>query len=105
MTGKVENYEECPLCKKKKREEDELRALMNRLSRIEGQIRGVRRMLESDAYCIDVINQVSAISSALTSFNRELLSSHIRTCVATDIKVGNGEAVDELVTTLTKLMK
>lgn len=96
---------ECPLCKTKKRDEAEYKGLMNRLSRIEGQVRGIRGMLESDAYCIDIITQVAAVSAALGAFNKELLSSHIRTCVFDDIKAGNGEAVDELLATLTKLMK
>ncbi len=100
---KVEN--ECPMCKTKKREGEEYKSLMNRLSRIEGQVRGIRKMLESDAYCIDIITQVSAVSSALSAFNKELLSSHIKTCVANDIKVGNDEAVDELLHTLAKLLK
>jgi DNA-binding FrmR family transcriptional regulator len=95
----------CPNCRRKKREDEEYRALANRLSRIEGQIRGLRRMLDEDAYCIDIITQASAVSSALSSFNRELLSSHIKTCVAEDIKRGGGESVDELLETLTKLLK
>ena len=96
---------ECPMCKTKKREEDEYCALINRLSRIEGQIRGIRKMLEEDAYCIDIITQVSAASSALSSFNKELLSSHIKSCVADDIRQGDGETVDELVATLAKLLR
>lgn len=96
---------ECPMCKTKKRDEAEYKSLMNRLSRIEGQVRGVRGMVEKDAYCIDIITQVAAISAALGAFNKELLSSHIRTCVSDDIKAGNSEAVDELLATLTKLMK
>ena len=95
----------CPMCRKKKREEAEYKALLNRLSRIEGQIKGIRKMLEEDAYCIDIITQVSAASAALTSFNKELLSSHIRSCVANDIREGEGETVDELVSTLAKLLK
>lgn len=96
---------ECPMCKTKKRDELELRSLMNRLSRIEGQVRGIRGMLESDAYCIDIITQVAAVSAALGAFNKELLAGHIRTCVSDDIKAGNDEAVDELLATLTKLIK
>ena len=96
---------ECPMCKKKKRSEDEYKALANRLSRIEGQIKGIRRMLDEDAYCIDIITQASAAASALTAFNKELLGTHIKTCVAKDIKEGNEEAVDELLATLTKLLK
>ena len=95
---------ECTCCKKKVRSADEYKSLMNRLSRIEGQIRGLRKMLEEDAYCIDIINQASAASSALNSFNKEMLSSHIRSCVADDIRDGGGEKVDELVSTLSKLL-
>ncbi len=95
----------CPNCKTKKREDGELRSLLNRLSRIEGQVRGVRGMVESDAYCIDIITQVAAINAALRAFNRELLASHIKTCVVKDIKEGGEEVVDELVETLSSLLK
>ncbi len=97
--------ENCNCCKKKQRSEAEYKSLLNRLSRIEGQVRGVRKMVESDAYCTDILVQVSAISAALNAFNRELLSEHIRTCVADDIRVGKDETVDELVSVLQKLMK
>ncbi len=96
---------ECPMCKTKKRDEAEYKSLMNRLSRIEGQVRGIRGMLENDAYCIDIITQAAAVSAALGAFNKELLASHIRTCVSDDIKAGNDDAVDELLATLTKLIK
>lgn len=92
-------------CKIKIRENDEYTALINRLSRIEGQIRGIKGMVENNAYCTDILVQVSAVSAALNSFNRELLSSHIKTCVAEDIKAGKEETVDELLFTLRKLMK
>ena len=92
-------------CKKKHRSESEYRSLINRLSRIEGQVRGVKNMLETDAYCIDILTQVQAITAALNAFNKELLSNHIHTCVAENIKQGNNEIVDELVVTLQKLMK
>ncbi|MEE0839195.1 MAG: metal-sensing transcriptional repressor [Acutalibacteraceae bacterium] len=92
-------------CKTKKRDEYEYSLLINRLSRIEGQIRGIKGMLERDAYCTDIITQVSAVSSALNSFNRELLSSHIKSCVKDDIRAGNDETIDELINTLGKLMK
>lgn len=92
-------------CKKKHRSESEYRSLINRLSRIEGQVRGVKNMLETDAYCIDILTQVQAITAALNAFNKELLSNHIHTCVAENIKQGNDEIVDELVVTLQKLMK
>ena len=90
---------------KKVRSEKELKSLLNRLSRIEGQIRGIRRMVETDAYCIDIITQVSAANSALNSFSKMLLSEHIRTCVADDVRKGKEEKLDELVKTLQKLMK
>lgn len=91
--------------KQKHRENDELKSLMNRLNRIEGQIRGIKKMLENDAYCTDILTQSSAVSSAINSFNKELLSNHIHSCVASDIKNGKDEVIDELVNTLQKLMK
>ena len=91
--------------KTKHRSEKELKALINRLNRIEGQVRGVRHMLEEDAYCTDVLTQVSAINAALNAFNRELLAEHIRSCVADDIRSGKDETGEELVATLQKLMK
>ena len=75
------------------------------MSRIEGQVRGIRKMVESDAYCTDILVQVSAVNAALNSFNKVLLANHIRTCVADDIRAGKDETVDELVVTLQKLMK
>lgn len=100
-----ENKECCCCHKTKHRTDEEQKALVNRLSRIEGQIRGIKRMLLEDAYCTDIINQVSAVSSALNSFNKELLATHIRTCVTDDIKEGKTETVDDLLKTLQKLMK
>ncbi|SDB30998.1 metal-sensing transcriptional repressor [Eubacterium oxidoreducens] len=96
-----------PCCNErtKVRGEKEYKDLMNRLSRIEGQVRGVKKMLESDTYCIDILTQMSAISSAVASFNNKLLENHIRSCVIHDIKDGNDEVIDELVTVLQKLMK
>ncbi|MCR5665992.1 MAG: metal-sensing transcriptional repressor [Eubacterium sp.] len=96
-----------PCCteRTKVRSEKEYKDLMNRLSRIEGQVRGVKKMLESDTYCIDILTQMSAISSAVASFNNKLLENHIRSCVIHDIKDGNDEVIDELVTVLQKLMK
>lgn len=87
----------------KKRTEDDQKALLNRLSRIEGQVRGVKNMVENDAYCVDVLLQVSAIRSALASFQSELLSDHIKTCVSDDLKSGKTETVDELVQALKKM--
>lgn len=112
-TNSIENTEEiveetCSCCcsgKHKEREESEYKDLMNRLKRIEGQVRGVEGMLESDAYCTDILMQVSAITSALNSFNKALLANHIRTCVADNIRKGDDEVIDELVTTMQKLMK
>ena len=91
--------------RKKMRGEDERRDLMNRLKRIEGQVRGLQRMIDEDAYCPDVLTQASAVNSAINSFCKVLLANHIRTCVANDIRAGRDETVDELVTTLQKLMK
>lgn len=91
--------------KSKERSEKEYKDLLNRLSRIEGQVRGVKAMVERDAYCTDIITQVAAINAALNSFNKVLLANHIKTCVTQDIKDGKEETVDELVATLQKLMK
>ncbi|MDO4745599.1 MAG: metal-sensing transcriptional repressor [Bacillota bacterium] len=91
--------------KTKERSEEELRSLLNRLNRIEGQIRGIKRMVEEDAYCTDILIQVAAANAALNSFNKVLLSEHIRTCVADDIRSGKDETIDELVDTLQRLMK
>lgn len=99
--------EVCPYCsgKYKERDEKEFKDLMNRLKRIEGQVRGVEGMLENNAYCTDVLIQVSAITSALNSFNKALLANHMKTCVAQNIREGNDDVIDELVVTLQKLMK
>ena len=96
----------CPECHKTKaRSPEEQKKLDNRLSRIEGQVRGLREMLANDAYCPDILNQVSAVTAALGSFSRELLSSHIHTCVADGIRRGEEEVVDELMETLRKMLK
>ena len=96
----------CPHCARhKERSPGEYRRLMNRLSRIEGQIRGIRGMVEKDAYCPDILTQVAAASAALNSFSKVLLASHIKTCVAQDIRAGKDETIDELLTTLQKLMR
>ena len=95
----------CAACKIKVRSDKETRDLLNRLSRIEGQIRGIHGMVERDAYCTDVLTQVAAASAALNGFTRVLLAEHIRTCVAQDIRAGKDETIDELVATLQKLMR
>lgn len=96
----------CERCAKNKhRTEKEYKSLVNRLNRIEGQIRGIKGMLEKDAYCPDILVQVAAANAALNAFNKELLANHIRTCVADDIRAGNDETIDELVGVLQKLMK
>lgn len=95
----------CHSDKTRVRSEEELRKLCNRLSRIEGQVRGLREMLNKDVYCPDILVQVSAVNAALNSFSRELLSEHIHTCVADGLRRGEDEVVDELVGVLQKLMK
>ncbi len=91
--------------KTKERTDREYRSLIHRLNRIEGQVRGVRNMLESNAYCTDILVQVSAVNAALNAFSRELLSNHVKTCVAEDLRNGKDETVDELVTVMQKLMR
>jgi len=101
-----ENHECKECCKKHKdRNDKEFKDLMNRLKRIEGQVRGVENMLEEDAYCTDILVQVSAINSALNSFNKVLLANHVKSCVADNIRNGNDEVIEELVNVLQKLMK
>ena len=97
--------ETCACHRKKERSEEELRSLTNRLNRIEGQIRGIRGMLENDAYCPDILVQAAAANAALNAFSRELLSNHIRSCVVDDVRAGNDAVIDELLATLRKLMK
>ena len=92
-------------CRTKERSEEEYKRLVNRLSRIEGQIRGIKGMLDKSAYCPDILTQVAAVNAALNAFGRELLSSHIRTCVVEDVRAGKEDTVDELLTTLQKFMK
>ena len=104
----VKEKDACECCcsgKHKDRTDKEFKDLMNRLKRIEGQVRGVENMLEKDAYCTDILMQVSAITSALNSFNKVLLANHVKTCVADNIREGNEDVVDELVGVLQKLMK
>lgn len=91
--------------RKKERTDKEFRDLKNRLSRIEGQVRGIKNMLESHAYCVDILTQVAAANAALNSFSRVLLESHIKGCVAQDIRDGKDESIDELLITLQKLMR
>ncbi len=95
----------CCSGKTKERSAEEHKKLINRLNRIEGQIRGIKGMVENSAYCTDILVQVSAVNAALNAFNKELLSEHIKSCVAEDIRNGKDETVDELVATLQKLMK
>lgn len=95
----------CPCHKIKRRPAEEYQKLIHRLNRIEGQIRGIRSMVEKSAYCTDILVQVSAVNAALNAFSKELLANHIKTCVAEDIRAGKEETVDELVATLQKLMK
>ena len=106
-TDNMENKSEIECCchSSKHRSDKEYKDLMNRLSRIEGQVRGIKGMLEKDAYCPEILVQVSAVNAALNSFNKVLLANHIRTCVADDIRDGKDETVDELVKVLQKLMR
>lgn len=92
-------------CRKKHRTEKETKDLTTRLSRIEGQIRGIKNMVEEERYCVEILNQVSAVQAALNSFNKELLANHIHTCVVEDIQAGKVEVVDELCETIKKIMK
>ena len=87
------------------RDSRQKKALLNRLKRIEGQVRGLQTMVENNAYCNDILIQSAAVNAAINSFNKELLSSHIHTCVARDIREGKDETIDELVATMQKLMK
>ena len=92
-------------CKKTLRSPEEVKKLMNRLSRIEGQIRGIRNMVENDAYCNDILVQSAAVTAAMNAFSRELIANHMRSCVARDLRDGNDQIIDELVDTLQKMMK
>ena len=94
----------CSCCEKHTlRAQEEKKKLLNRLRRIEGQVRGIRGMLEKDAYCVDILVQVAAANAALNSFNKVLLANHIKTCVTDDIRAGKEETVDELVKVITGL--
>lgn len=102
----MSDKEICGCCKKTtERPDEERKKLIHRLNRIEGQIRGIRGMVEKDAYCADILVQSAAVNAAVNAFNKELLASHIKGCVARDIRSGNDEVIDELVVTLQKLMK
>ena len=92
-------------CRHTHRDEEEYKNLLNRLNRIEGQIRGIKSMVEDDRYCVDILTQVSAVQSALNAFNKNILASHIKTCVVEDIREGNKETVDELCMTIQRFMK
>lgn len=96
---------ECVCHKTKERSKEEYEKLIHRLNRIEGQVRGIKGMVEKNVYCTDILTQVAAVNAALNAFNKELLGNHIRTCVAQDIRDGKDETIDELVTTLQRLMK
>ena len=97
----------CPHCgdKKTMRSEQDLSRLVKRLNRIEGQIRGIRRMLEENAYCADILTQASAAAAALNSFNKDLLSCHVHTCVKRDVLDGKDDSIDELMDLIYKFMK
>ena len=92
-------------CKKTLRTQQEQKKLLNRLSRIEGQIRGIKNMVETDSYCNDILVQSGAVTAAMNAFNRELIAAHMKTCVAKDLREGHDEVIEELTQTLQKLMK
>ena len=97
--------EQCCSNKTKERSQEEYKNLLNRLNRIEGQIRGIKNMVEKDAYCTDILVQVAAANAALNSFSKVLLANHMRTCVVDDIRAGKDGTIDELVATIQKLMR
>ena len=97
-------HEQCQ-CKHKHRSENERKTMINRLRRIEGQVRGLEKMVENDAYCTDIVTQVSAVQAALNAFSKQLLANHIQTCVIQDIRSGKDEVVEDLIHTIHKLMK
>ena len=102
----MDDMKKCACCEKTtERSDEERKKLIHRLNRTEGQIRGIRKMVEKDAYCADILVQSAAVNAAVNAFNKELLASHIRGCVARDIREGKDEVIDELVATLQKLMK
>lgn len=102
-----EPKEGCPCCggeRATERSEEERRRLLNRLRRIEGQVRGLQKMLENDSYCVDILTQSASVKAALNSFNRDLLAQHMKTCVARDLRAGDESTVDEVLDTIQKLM-
>ncbi len=101
----MENEKNCCCAKKTLRPAEERTKLIHRLNRIEGQIRGIKKMVEQDAYCNDILIQSAAVNAAINSFNKDLIASHIKGCVVRDLREGKEEVIDELVTTLQKLMK
>ena len=101
----MEEKKECCCPKTKERPEKEYHDMIRRLNRIEGQVRGIKRMVEKDVYCTDILVQVTAVNAALNSFNKVLLANHIKTCVIKDIREGKEETVEELLVVLKKLMK
>lgn len=105
MSEHTEELTACACQRTKHRETAEMDALLRRLSRIEGQVRGIRGMVEKEAYCTDILIQVSAVQAALNAFSRELLNSHIRSCVVQDIQAGRLEVVDDLLNTIQRMMK
>lgn len=88
----------------RERNEEELKKLLNRLSRVEGQVRGIRKMLEEDSYCIDIVTQVSAVTSALNSFTKEILTQHFETCVKTDLEQGSDEKLLEALDAIKRIL-
>ncbi|MDO5022418.1 MAG: metal-sensing transcriptional repressor [Eubacteriales bacterium] len=99
----MKNCTNCENCKHKQRDENQKKLLLNRLRRLEGQLRGLQNMVENDRYCVDILIQTQAAKKALDSFMRLMLSDHIKTCVAQGIREGNDEVIEELTTTLYKL--
>lgn len=103
----MEHDQNMPCCCQKhtERSDEERRRLINRLRRIEGQVRGLQSMLEKDAYCTDILTQCAAVKAALNAFDRDLLARHIRTCVVRDLKAGDESVIDELADTIQRMMK
>lgn len=100
-----QDKETCCAHRTTKRSDEDKRALVNRLSRIEGQVRGIKRMIENDEYCLDILVQSSAAASAMNSFNRELMAKHVTGCLAKEMTDEGRETLNELVASLQALMK